>query len=87
FQVLFGLPGLLYYPSIAVLLLAQATLAGSLWARRWGLVLAALAVDVLAIVGLAGEGHDPYPVAAHDPSPAPPALSLPNPGERGDYDV
>ncbi len=88
FQILFGLPGLLYYPSIAVLLLAQVTQVGALWARRWGLALAALALDAFAIGWLAREGHDPYPIEqALDPSSAPPALSLPNPGERGEYEV
>ena len=87
-QMTFGLPGLLYYPSIAVLLLAQGTLAGALWARRWGLALAALAIDAFAIGWLARGGHDPYPMEQGlDPSPAPPALALPNPGERGEYEV
>ncbi|HEY7697790.1 MAG TPA: hypothetical protein VIE88_05205, partial [Vicinamibacteria bacterium] len=88
FQILFDLPALLFYPAAAALLLAQAVLAGALWARRWGLVLAALAVDALAIAWLAREGRDPFPAAAAmAPSPAPPELALPNPGERGEYEV
>jgi hypothetical protein len=87
FQIFFGLPPLLYYPSIAILLLAQATLAGGLWARRWGLVAAALAVEAFAVGWLASEGGDPHALEPAPDSPAPPALALENPGERGEYEV
>jgi dienelactone hydrolase len=91
FPMVFDLPGLLYYPAILVLLLAQGTLAGALWSRRWGLFLAVLAVDAVAVGFLASDGRDPYPVAENRPPrdhpSTPPALDLPNPGEKGDYDV
>jgi len=87
-QTQLGFPHRLYYPSIAVLVLAQGCLAGALVARRWGLVLAALAVDALGVAFLASDGHDPYPAARSrrpaEESPIPPALDLPNPGEKGD---
>jgi dienelactone hydrolase len=88
-QLQFGLPERLYYPSLAVLILAQACLAGALFAKRWGLGLAALVVDAFAIGWLASDGHDPFPVVEEpaDPSSLPPALDLPNPGDRGDYEV
>jgi hypothetical protein len=83
-----GFPELLYYPSIAVLALAQGCLAGALLAGRWGLVVIALAVDALAIGFVASDGHDPYPVVERGPpSEVPAALDLPNPGEKGDYEV
>ena len=84
----FGLPALLYYPGMTVLVLAQGVLVGGVLAKRWGLVLVALAVDALAIVFLASPGHDPYPVEeVREPTPVPPSLDLPNPGEKGDYEV
>jgi hypothetical protein len=87
-QLEFGLPHLLYYPGMAVLVAAQGILAGALLAKRWGLVLIALAVDALAMGFLANDGRDPYPVEASvDRTPAPPALDLPNPGETGGFGV
>jgi predicted dienelactone hydrolase len=83
----FGLPSLLYYPSIAMLLLAQGALAGGLLSRRWSFVLAALALDALAIGFLASDGYDPYPVEEVEEQALPQALDLENPGEKGDYEV
>ncbi len=88
-QLQFGLPERLYYPSIAVLVLAQACLAGALLAKRWALVLAAIAIDAMAIAWIASDGYDPYPTveeALGQPS-LPPALDLPNPGMKGEYEV
>ncbi|MGH9390869.1 MAG: hypothetical protein ACRD1Z_14730, partial [Vicinamibacteria bacterium] len=61
---------------------------GALLAKRWVLLLVALAVDAFAIGWLASDGHDPYPVeVAREGTSVPPALDLPNPGEKGDYEV
>jgi hypothetical protein len=89
-QMRFGLPELLYYPAVAILVLAQGVVAGAFLSKRWGLLLVALAVDAFAIGFLAIEGRDPYPLAGNGPgeeAPIPPPLDLQNPGERGDYDV
>lgn len=87
FHIAFGLPPLLYYPSIAILFLAQGTLAGGLWEKRWGLVVVALAVDAFVIGWLASEGKDPYPIESTPDPSVPPALAFPNPGERGELEV
>ena len=87
-QIQFGLPELLYYPAIVALLLAQGSLVGGLMVKRWGLVLVALAIDAIAIGFLASDGYDPYPAGEiRREAPLPPALGLPNPGEKGDYEV
>jgi hypothetical protein len=87
-QVEFGLPDLLYYPSIAVLVIAQGCLVGAVLAKRWSLLLTALAIDALAIGFLASNGRDPYPVEeARTQTPDPPELDLPDPGEKGGYEV
>ncbi len=88
-QLQLGLPERLYYPSVAALVLAQACLAGALLAKRWVLVLAAIVIDAFAIGWLASDGHDPYPTVegARDESSLPPPLELPNPGEKGEFEV
>jgi dienelactone hydrolase len=84
-----GLPERLYYPSLALLVVTQACLVGALFAKRWGLFGAALVIDAAAIGWLVSEGHDPFPIAAssRDEASLLPALDLPNPGDKGDYEV
>jgi dienelactone hydrolase len=87
-QMVFGLPDVLHYPLGGVLVLAQAVLVGALFSRRWALLALALAVDGVAFGFLAYPGYDPYPTERTEvDAPLPPALALPDPGKKGDYEV
>jgi hypothetical protein len=87
-QTQFGFPELLYYPGIALLVVAQALVFGAVVSKRWGLLIPALAIDALVVAFLARDGRDPYPVDDARAETAPPAaLELPNPGEKGGFEV